>query len=260
VFSVSTNDTPRLGTVVTLNDITELKKLDEMKTVFVETVSHDLRNPLATIHGFATLLQMEQLSERGRSNLAGLMQGVTQIQSLIQNLLDLARIEAGMDEQAESCDLVEITREVLDSLELQLAEKEMTLTADLPSGLPPVSGSPLRLSQVVTNLVGNAIKYTPRGGRIFVGVSLEEDGHIRLQVSDNGPGIPPEEQDQIFEKFYRVPTMENSEWIEGTGLGLSIVKAVVEGYGGSVRVESEVGAGSAFICILPALPVSDEWH
>ncbi|MCL4301439.1 MAG: GAF domain-containing protein [Anaerolineae bacterium] len=258
VFSVSTNETPRLGTVITLNDITELKKLDEMKTVFVETVSHDLRNPLATIHGFATLLQREQLSERGRSNLAGLMQGVTQIQSLIQNLLDLARIEAKMDEQVESCDLVEITGEVLASLELQLAEKEMTLTADLPSGLPPVSGNPLRLSQVVTNLVGNAIKYTPRGGRIFVGVNREKDGHIRLQVSDNGPGIPAEDQDQIFEKFYRVPTMEDSEWIEGTGLGLSIVKAVAEGYGGSVWVESELGAGSTFICIFPALPVSDE--
>lgn len=258
VFSVSTNDTPRLGTVITLNDITELKKLDEMKTVFVETVSHDLRNPLATIHGFATLLQREQLSERGRSNLAGLMQGVTQIQSLIQNLLDLARIEAKMDEQVESCDLVEIAGEVLASLELQLADKEMTLTADLPSGLPPVSGNPLRLSQVVANLVGNAIKYTPRGGRIFVGANREEDGHIRLQVSDNGPGIPAEDQDQIFEKFYRVPTMEDSEWIEGTGLGLSIVKAVVEGYGGSVWVESEVGAGSTFICIFPALPVSDE--
>lgn len=258
VFNISTSETPQLGTVITFNDITELKKLDEMKTVFVETVSHDLRNPLATIHGFATLLQMEQLSERGRANLAGLMQGVTQIQSLIQDLLDLARIEAGMGEQAESCDLVEITEEVLAGFELQLADKELTLTHQWPSALPQVSGSSLRLSQVVANLVGNAIKYTPRGGQIEVNISRDEAGPIRLQVSDNGPGIPSEDQEHIFEKFYRVPVMEEAEWIEGTGLGLSIVKAIVEGYGGSVQVESELGVGSTFICTLPVLPPSGE--
>jgi signal transduction histidine kinase len=133
----------------------------------------------------------------------------------------------------------------------------MTLTTDLPSDLPWVSGNPLRLSQVVTNLVGNAIKYTPRGGHIFVGAN-RENSTIRLRVSDNGPGIPLEEQTQIFEKFYRVPIMEDSEWIDGTGLGLSIVKAIVEGYGGSVWVESEVGHGSTFICILPALENSSQ--
>jgi signal transduction histidine kinase len=110
---------------------------------------------------------------------------------------------------------------------------------------------------VAANLVSNAVKYTPRGGHILVGVSLA-DSTIRLRVSDNGPGIPPEEQAQIFEKFYRVPTMEDSEWIEGTGLGLSIVKAIVEGYGGSVWVESEVGQGSTFICLLPALATSTD--
>jgi signal transduction histidine kinase len=257
VFNVSANDVPRLGTVITLNDITELKRLDAMKTQFVETVSHDLRNPLTTIQGFATLLGMEQLSERGRSNLTGLLSGVTQTQSLIQNLLDLARVEAKMDEQVEPCDLIEIIEDVLAGFELQLADKSMTLTTDLPSDLPWVSGNPLRLSQVVTNLVGNAIKYTPRGGYIFVGAN-RENSTIRLRVSDDGPGIPLEEQTQIFEKFYRVPIMEDSEWIDGTGLGLSIVKAIVEGYGGSVWVESEVGHGSTFICILPALENSSQ--
>jgi signal transduction histidine kinase len=253
VFNISANEVPRLGTVITLNDITELKRLDELKSLFVETVSHDLRNPLSTIQGFAMLLEMEELSQRGRSNLAGLLQGVTQIQTLIQNLLDLARIEARMDEQIEPCNLVEIVEEVLAGFELQLADKEMTLTADLPLNLPWVSGNSFRLSQVVANLVSNSVKYTPRGGRIGVGVSHKESD-IWLRVSDNGPGIPPEEQPQIFEKFYRVPIMEDSEWIQGTGLGLSIVKAIIEGYGGSVWVESEVGLGSTFICILPALP------
>lgn len=253
VFNVSANEVPRLGTVITLNDITELKKLDELKSLFVETVSHDLRNPLSTIQGFAMLLEMENLSERGRSNLAGLLHGVEQIQNLIQNLLDLARIEAKMDAQLEPCDLAEIAEEVLAGFELQLTEKEMSLTAELPADLPWVSGNPLRLSQVVANLVSNALKYTPKGGQIEVALSHEAP-NIRLRVSDNGPGIPEEEQDQIFEKFYRVPTMEDSEWIEGTGLGLSIVKAIIEGYDGSVWVESEVGLGSTFNCVLPALP------
>lgn len=255
IFSILASETPLLGTIITFNDITELKKLDEMKTVFVETVSHDLRSPLATIHGFATLLQLEQLSERGRANLAGLMQGVTQIQSLIQNLLDLTRIEARMDEQAENCNLAEITVEVLTGFELQLAEKDMTLTRHWPPDLPPVFGNSLRLSQVVANLVGNAIKYTPQGGQIEVTISREGTGYLRLQVSDNGPGIAPEDQEQIFEKFYRAPTDED---IEGTGLGLSIVKAIVEGYGGSVWVESELGVGSTFICRLPVLPLAGE--
>jgi signal transduction histidine kinase len=242
----------RLGTVITLNDITELKRLDELKSLFVETVSHDLRNPLSTIQGFAMLLEMEDLSQRGRSNLAGLLQGVTQIQTLIQNLLDLARIEARMDDQIEPCDLVEIVEEVLAGFELQLAEKEMTLTADLPLNLPWISANPLRISQVVANLVSNSVKYTPKGRRIGLSVS-QEGSDLWLRVSDNGPGIPPEEQAQIFEKFYRVPIMEDSEWIQGTGLGLSIVKAIIEGYGGSVWVESEVGIGSTFICVLPIL-------
>lgn len=255
IFSLSLNHVARLGAVLTLNDITELKRLDELKSAFVETVSHDLRNPLSTIQGFAMLLEMENLSDRGRSNLSGLLQGVAQIQNLIQNLLDLARIEAKMDDQVEPCDLTEITDDVLSGFELQLSEKEMILVADLPVDLPWVSGNPLRLSQVIANLVGNAIKYTPHGGRITVSLT-HNDGYIRLIVADTGPGIPPEEQTQIFERFYRVPMMENSEWIEGTGLGLSIVKAIVEGYGGRAWAESEVGVGSTFICTFPALPHS----
>ncbi len=252
VFNVSLNEVPQLGTVITLNDITDLKELDETKSLFVETVSHDLKNPLSTIHGYAILLGMENLSSRGQTNLAGLLQGVEQIQVLIQNLLDLSRIESKLNEQVAPCDLAEIAVAAIANFELQIAEKDIILTTDLPSGLSKVSGNPLRLSQVVANLVSNAVKYTPREGQIFVGVS-QEGSEIRLRVSDNGPGIAPEEQSKIFQKFYRVPIMENAEWVEGTGLGLSIVKAIIEGYGGYVWVESEVGVGSTFGCVLPAL-------
>lgn len=252
IFNVTINQVPQLGTVITLNDISELKELNEMKSTFVETVSHDLKNPLATIHGYATLLGIENLSSRGRANLEGLLQAVERIQTLIQNLLDLSRIESGVNEQIELCDMVEIVEEVLANFELDMAEKEIALTRDIPADMLHVSGNSLRLSQIAANFISNAIKYTPKGGKVFVGLS-KLDSQIRLHVSDNGPGIPLAEQPKIFEKFYRVPLMENGEWIEGTGLGLSIVKAIVEGYGGQVWLDSEVGVGSTFGCILPAV-------
>jgi two-component system phosphate regulon sensor histidine kinase PhoR len=252
IFQVLANKLEAGGLAITLHDITRLREMDEVKSIFVETVSHDLKNPLSTIHGYATLLGMENLSTRGRANLEGLLQGVEQIQSLIQNLLDLARIESRADGQIEPCDLAEITTEVVSNFELQVAEKEISLQTDLPEGLFCVAGNPLRLSQVVSNLISNAVKYTPKGGQIAIRIHQQED-QIHLQVADNGPGILPDEQSKIFQKFYRVPTMENGEWIDGTGLGLSIVKAIVEGYGGSIILESQMGVGSTFHCFLPAI-------
>ncbi len=250
VFSLSLNHLPLLGTVVALNDITYLKELDALKSSFVEMVSHDLKNPLAAIHGYATLVGMENLSERGRTNLNNLLQQAEQTQNLITNLLDLTRLEAGLEEEVEACDLAEIAADVVGGFELAATQKELTLNADFPPSLPLVMGNPMRLFQVVSNLVGNAIKYTPTGGRVSVKVS-QANSHIYLRVADTGPGIPPEDQPHIFDKFYRVSTGTHVNLIEGSGLGLSIVKAVVERYGGQVRVESVVGAGSTFICALP---------
>jgi signal transduction histidine kinase len=252
IFRTSLYELDTGSLIIALHDITDLKELDEIKSIFVETVSHDLKNPLSTIHGYATLLGMEQLSDRGQANLEGLLQGVEQIQSLIQNLLDLSRIESGADGQIELCDLAEIIEEVVANFGLPVQEKGINLVADVPEALAVVSGNPLRLSQVVSNLLSNAVKYTPKGGRVYIGVSHQGD-QIRLRVADSGPGIAPEEQAKIFQKFYRVPTMEDGEWIEGTGLGLSIVKAIIEGYGGSIVLASEPGVGSTFDCWLPAV-------
>lgn len=251
VFSVSINEVPRHGTVVALDDITYLKDLNAMKSLFVETVSHDLKNPLSVIKGFATLLMhSKSLSEQDRENVVNILRSTGQMQALIENLLDLAEIEAGLDDQVVSCDMAEITQEVLDYFKLKTEEKNMTLTAELPREPAIVLGNSLRLSQVVSNYVSNAIKYTPNGGRISVNVA-QKGTEIRLEVSDNGTGIAPADQSQLFQKFYRVPSSNISEWVEGSGLGLSIVKAIVEGYGGRVWVESEVGVGSTFGCALP---------
>jgi two-component system NtrC family sensor kinase len=248
IFQVSLNDVPQHGLVVTLNDITTLKELNAMKTQFVETVSHDLKNPISQIRGFARLLEDEMLSEQGRLNLAQISKSANYMLNLIEDLLALAQIEAGVNDPLESCDLAAITEEVLRTFRVALSEKAMQLTVDLDKAL--VLAEPLRLSQLVANLVSNAVKYTPAGGTIAVEVT-QEAKEVILRVADTGRGIPVAAQAKLFQKFYRVPITNSADWVEGTGLGLSIVKAIVGDYGGRVLVKSEVGAGSTFTCYLP---------
>jgi signal transduction histidine kinase len=247
-----------MGTVIALDDITYLKELDAMKTQFVETVSHDLKNPLSVITGFIQLMEMDStLSENSRTNLQGIKQSTDHMRVLITDLLDLARIEAGMGGDIQAEDLSQIVLEVLPNFDLQLSEKSMTLSTEIPFEAVPVLGNRLRLSQVVSNFVSNAIKYTSEGGHITVTLSREE-AEVRLVVSDNGPGISPAGQKQLFQKFYRVPEIHHKTGVHGTGLGLSIVKAIVEGYGGRVWVDSQVGRGSIFGCVLPACQPGDD--
>ena len=249
IFDVSVNSVSQPGMVITLNDISHLKELDEMKSLFVETVSHDLKSPLSAIKGYASLLAMSQnLSERDKINLANILQSTDQMQTLITNLLDLAEIEAGLGGEVEPCDMAEIAHDVLENYQFQIEEKEINLSVNFSEDLALVSGDPMRLFQVVANYISNAVKYTPQGGQVIVrghNVGVE----VHLEVSDTGPGIPLLAQPQLFQKFYRVPEINGS--VEGTGLGLSIVKAIVEGYGGRVFVKSEPGTGSTFGCILP---------
>jgi len=253
VFNVSTNYVSQHGMVVAFHDITYLKELDDMKSLFVETVSHDLKSPLSAIKGYATVLTFSKdLSDRDKANLASILQSTEKMQALIENLLDLAEIEAGLGGHVEPCDIVEITQEVIDQYQLRIEEKEINLTTHFPQGLVEVMADPMRLSQVVGNYISNAIKYTPEGGRIIIR-GHNQGPEISLEVSDTGMGIPPAAQAQLFQKFYRVARKDGSELVEGTGLGLSIVKAIIEGYGGRVWVKSEVGIGSTFGCTLPVI-------
>ncbi|MGQ9626302.1 MAG: ATP-binding protein [Anaerolineae bacterium] len=241
---------PGVGRVAVMQDITYLKELDRMKSEFVSIVSHDLRSPLTTIKGFAELLEMAgELNEQQRYFVDKIGKGVTEITALISDLLDIGRIEAGMDMEMGVCRLEEITTEVADNLRSEAEAKNQALTLELAAPLSPVWGNRLRLGQVVSNLLGNAIKYTPEGGRITVR-AFEEDGQVVVSVQDTGIGIPPEEQPRIFEKFYRVKSKE-TEGISGTGLGLSIVKSVLEKHRGRIWLESRPGAGSTFTFILP---------
>jgi two-component system phosphate regulon sensor histidine kinase PhoR len=228
-----------------------LKELDRVKSEFVSVVSHDLRSPLTTIRGYVDLLprvgpltpqQAEFVNRMGKS-----MKTVT---DLIGDLLDIGRVEAGLDQEATPCRIDNVLQRAVDAVQMSIDEKQHELILDIAPDLPVVMGSARRLQQVTTNLLVNAVKYTPDGGKIKATLKAE-GAYVMLSVADNGIGIPLEDQPYIFGKFYRVQN-EATENIIGTGLGLSIVKTVVDKHGGRVWVESAPGQGSTFTVLLPA--------
>jgi len=241
---------PGVGYAAVMQDITYLKELDRMKSEFVSNVSHDLRSPLTTIKGFAQLLpKAGPLTPQQQEFNAKILKGVENITALIQGLLDLGKIEAGVGLEMDVCQLDAIINKVVEGLRSQAEAKRQCLDMELHPQLSPVLGNDLRLGQVVANLVGNAIKYTPDGGLISVRAN-NNNGQIVVSVQDTGFGIPLADQPYIFDKFYRVQS-EETEGISGTGLGLAIVKSVIERHNGRVWVESEPGVGSTFTFILP---------
>jgi len=241
---------PGVGWVAILQDVTYLKELDRIKSEFVSTVSHDLRSPLTTVRGYADLVgALGPVTEQQQQALDKIRRATVQMNELIGDLLDLGKIEAGIDMQIEPCQMGEIVAEVADNLVPNATLHGLDLKVGIAPELPPVQGNAGRLRQVVANLVGNAIKYTPQGGTIHV--SLGQKGkEIVLSVRDTGIGISPEDQEQLFQRFFRVRTPE-TEHIPGTGLGLAIVRSVVEVHGGRISVESDEGQGSTFTVALP---------
>ena len=241
-----------VGRIAVMQDITYLKELDKMKSDFVSTVSHDLRSPLANISGYAFLLpEAGKLNETQQDFVERIRLSATRMTTLIDNLLDLGKIEARVEMEMKPCQLVAVINEVVESLKGQARAKEIVLQLDLPPELPLVQGNQVRLDQVVTNLLGNAIKFTPEGGMVTVS-AREEKGEVVVEIKDTGIGIAPEDQVHLFGKFHRVSS-EETRGIEGTGLGLAIAKSIVEGHGGRVWVKSQPGQGSTFGFALPLL-------
>lgn len=240
---------PEVGKVAMMQDITYLKELDAMKSEFVSTVSHDLRSPLQVIQTSAELIpRLGEISAEQRREIEHILAIVRRISDLVQNLLDIGRIEAGVGMEVQPCAIDEIIASAAGSCRALAQDKNLEFTVDLPRTLPLVIGDPVRLDQVISNLVTNAIKFTPEGS---VTVSAWSDQEwVALEVRDTGIGIPVEAQEKLFQKFYRVKTPE-TRGIQGTGLGLAIVKSIVESYGGQIQVESFPRLGSVFTVRLP---------
>lgn len=250
VFNAQRTPIQGVGQAVVMQDITHLKELDRIKSEFVTTVSHDLRSPLTAILGYIELIERSgPVSDLQRDFIHRVQLSVEQMTSLVTALLDLGRIEAGLDSGKEHTRLGVLANYAVEGLRGAAETKGLTLEVDIPVDLPAVIGVPLRLRQVVANLLDNAIKYTPPGGRVSVRARAEEEQLI-LEVSDTGQGIPPADQPYLFDKFFRASNVPRE--VSGAGLGLSIVKSIVDTHGGRIWVDSALGKGTTFTVVLPA--------
>jgi signal transduction histidine kinase/CheY-like chemotaxis protein len=229
----------------------ELERASKFKDQFLSTMSHELRTPLNAVLGFSELLTEERygpLNERQQRYVKHIHTGGKHLLSLINDILDLSKIEAGRLELTfESVPVPASFAEVLDTMRPLADKKSQTLMREAPSGLS-VRADPTRFKQILMNLIGNAIKFTPEGGEIQLSAD-PLDGAVRVEVRDSGPGIPLEEQQRIFEAFYRMGDVDKKT--EGTGLGLAITRRLVELHGGNLGIESQLGSGSCFFFILP---------
>lgn len=250
VFNAHLTPIQGVGRAIIMQDITYLKQLDRIKSEFVTTVSHDLRSPLTAILGYVELIERVGPVNAQQADFIRKVQfSVQSITTLITDLLDLGRIEAGFDAQKELTHPAAVVQYVLESVQHQAEAKGQLFAIEIPDHLPLVLANSPRLRQVVTNLLENAIKYTPEGGR--VGLQLRAEGDvILLSVSDTGIGIPLADQPYIFDKFFRASNSRSD--YAGTGLGLSIVKSIVENHGGRIWLDSKTGIGTTFTVMLPA--------
>ena len=248
-YRVQVTNIPAIGIVATLQDITYLKELDHIKTDFVNTVSHDLRSPLTAILGYVELIKrVGQVTHQQEEYIKRIQASVHNITGLISDLLDLGRIEVDPPDEFGPVPLSPIVEQSLNGVQPRVSERNQTLILELPDQLPAVYGDAIQLRQMLDNLVGNAVKYTPEGGRIILR-GMEENGQVILQVEDNGRGIPLQDQSRIFDRFYRASNVE--EDASGTGLGLAITKRIVENHRGRIWVDSSLDHGSVFTVVLP---------
>lgn len=241
----------QVGRVCILRDVTHFKELDTLKTEFVSTVSHDLRSPLTLMRGYATMLEMVgDLNEQQKIYTGKIIVGVENMTRLVNNLLDLGRIEAGVGLRAEAVDVAEVIDRVIGALQPQAAQKNINLQVSLPASKSPVlQADPALLQQAVHNVVENAIKYTPPAGKVIVRLAAKPEV-MRLEIRDTGIGILAADLPRLFEKFYRGSQREARQE-KGSGLGLAIARSIVEKHGGKIWVESQPGHGSSFFIEIP---------
>jgi two-component system phosphate regulon sensor histidine kinase PhoR len=249
--SPMTADGKTVGRVCILRDVSQLKEIDTLKSDFVSTVSHDLRSPLTLMRGYATMLEMAgTLNDQQKNYVKMIVQGVDNMAKLVNNLLDLGRIDFGVGLQVESIPVLDIIERVTGALQLQAKQKNISLGVEIPKDLPhAIEADQALLHQGLYNLVENALKYTPDGGEVTVQLQTSDSALI-FGVKDTGIGIPATDLPRLFEKFYR-GTNREALAKRGTGLGLAIVKSIAERHGGKVWVESELGKGSTFHLQVP---------
>jgi signal transduction histidine kinase len=242
------------GYVLVLHDLTRYKKLNLNQAQFLRVVSHDLRSPLTSMQGFASMLELSlvgEMNDRQRQFVQKILSGITQITALVDNIQDAGRFdpETGFYEMSRAhCDLNEIVNRIVKS-HLVPAEKQLTIGVQVDNDVPIISADSNMLERAITNLFDNAVKYTPDGGAVDVRVQVH-DSNVLLSVHDTGFGISPENQKLLFQRHMRIARQEYKK-IKGSGLGLFIVRSVAQRHGGDAWVESAEGVGSTFYFSIP---------
>jgi signal transduction histidine kinase/ActR/RegA family two-component response regulator len=256
IFPVPTDDDARAGIGLTIRDVTYERDLNRVKDEIISVVNHELRTPLASVVGFAELLLAREFSEEQRRRfLTSMVQEGMRLAALVDDLLDLQRLDGGGEPFTfEACE----PRALLErSVTSAGPDSRWPIAIEAAADLPPVRADADRIQQVLSNLLGNACKYSPNGGPIVLGARAME-GSVEISVTDQGLGIPPESLPRLFEKFFRVQNTDRRE-IRGSGLGLAIVKQIVEVHGGRVRAESAgLGQGARVSFTLPIADVPAE--
>lgn len=210
-------------------------------------VIHEFRSPITSVIGFSQLMLMKpDMSQADlQKGLESINREATRLSQMINDFLDLTQLETGRTRmELTNVNLQMVAEEVVDMFHPQALEQDIKLSLAIRNSIPEIRGDGDRLKQVMVNLVDNAIKYTMRGGMVNLALSCN-DVRVQISVTDSGPGIPPDELELVFDKFYRVP-LDDEDYIVGSGLGLPIAKRIVEAHGGDIWVESEVGKGSSF--------------
>lgn len=248
-YRVSRTIIPDIGYVITMNDITYLKNINQIKSDFVNTVSHDLRSPLTAIMGYVELIRKTgPVNETQEDFINQIQSSVGNITKLVNDLLNLGRIESGFDSNKETFSINDSIKLVVDANDVKIKNKKLNINLQLPDNIPAIQANQRQMRQMVDNLLENMIKYTPKGKDIYIRCELK-DNQIILQFKDEGIGIPPKDIPNIFDKFYRASNIDTD--IAGTGLGLSIVKSIIDSHGGRIWVDSELDIGTSFFVVLP---------
>jgi two-component system phosphate regulon sensor histidine kinase PhoR len=242
------------GALVLFHDITELKKLDQVRRDFVANVSHELRTPLSIVRGYIeTLLDSPETTEEELTRILRVMERHSnRLELLVEDLLTLAQLEsANPNLHVERVDLSDLFREMIRDWEKKLGKKQLSIIVDVPPDLPAIRVDGTRLREAIYNLLENAVKYSREHGEIRLS-ARQRDGEIELSVSDDGIGITKQDLPRIFERFYRADKVRAPDKVCGTGLGLAIVKHIAQLHGGRVQAESEPCKGTTIRVILPA--------
>ena len=242
-----------VGSLTLLQDITALKKLDRIRSEFVSMVAHEIRGPMNSALALVDVLlkgRAGSLTEKQEDLLGRAHRKIRSLAELTSGLLDLSRVESGLlVQEKETFPISDLLEEQVKFHKQEAESEEIEIEVDADPGLPPLLANRSAVEEVVSNLLTNAVKYTPPGGKVILKATKEND-YFCLSVTDTGIGIPEGEQKRIFEKFYRVKTDETRK-IPGTGLGLSIVKSIVEEHNGMIGVDSSPGSGTTFRVYFP---------